>query len=179
MWYTGWQPVYYTIYASLMVSSNQHTTQSKHHLQSVPTSTHTVHTSLTVSSNQHTHTVHTSLTASSNQPAHSPHITYSHFQSAHHTVSTPHSPHITYTLQYHSPHHNISHNSTHTLNNFNSQDLIIVLLTYININYIILNEIIIIFNCYVVMMTQLNTFVPLYCCNITMWMATVAAETCW
>ena len=39
------------------------------------------------------------------------------------------------------------------------------LLTYIFISYIILTKIIIIFNCYGVMVTQLTTFVPLYSCN--------------
>jgi len=41
-------------------------------------------------------------------------------------------------------------------------------------------EIIILVNCYGVTATQLTTFVPLYSCNnITLKMATVAAETCW
>jgi len=69
----------------------------------------------------------------------------------------------------------------HRLNNFNPQDFKhYPLVTSIYIAYVILNEIIIIFNCYGVTVTQLTTFVSLYSCNnITMKMATVAAETYW
>ena len=44
-----------------------------------------------------------------------------------------------------------------------------------------LTVIIVIFNCYVVMATQLTTFVVLCSCNnnVTLKMAAIAAETCW
>jgi hypothetical protein len=46
--------------------------------------------------------------------------------------------------------------------------------------YIILSEIIKIFNCYGMTATQLTKFVPLYSCNnITLKMAGVVGETCW
>jgi hypothetical protein len=48
------------------------------------------------------------------------------------------------------------------------------------LTYIIVTEIIVIFNCYGVMTTQLTTFAPLYSCNnITQKKAAIAAETCW
>jgi hypothetical protein len=68
------------------------------------------------------------------------------------------------------------------LNNFNSQDFNhYPFLTNIYITYTILTVIIIILNCYGMMLTQLTRFVPLYSCdnNITLKMAAVAAETCW
>jgi len=54
-------------------------------------------------------------------------------------------------------------------------------LTHIYSTYMILTGITIISNCYGMTMTQLTTFVPLYCCNnnITLKMAAIAAETCW
>ena len=54
-------------------------------------------------------------------------------------------------------------------------------LTSVYITCIILTEIIIIYNCYGVMVTQLTIFVPLYCCNnnITLKMAIIAAGTYW
>jgi hypothetical protein len=54
-------------------------------------------------------------------------------------------------------------------------------LTYIYIIYIILTEIIIIFNSYGVRATQQTTFVPWHFCNynITLKMAPIAAATCW
>jgi len=59
----------------------------------------------------------------------------------------------------------LTSNTPHRLNNFNSQDFNHYLLTYIFISYIILTEMIVIFNCYGVMVTQLTTFVHLYSCN--------------
>jgi len=53
-------------------------------------------------------------------------------------------------------------------------------LTYIYITNIILTEILIIFNCCRMTVTQLTTFVPFYSCNnITLKIAATAAETCW
>jgi len=51
----------------------------------------------------------------------------------------------------------------------------------IYITYIILTEIIIIFNCHGMAAKQLTTFVPLYNFNnnITLKMAAIVAETCW
>jgi hypothetical protein len=66
--------------------------------------------------------------------------------------------------------------------NFNCQDFNhYPFSTYIYITCTILTEIIIIFNCYGVMVIELTTFVPLYCCNnsITLKMAITAAETYW
>jgi len=59
----------------------------------------------------------------------------------------------------------LTSNTPHRLNNFNSQDFNHYPLTSNFIPYIILTEIIIIFNCYEVTVTQLTTFVPLYSCN--------------
>ena len=70
----------------------------------------------------------------------------------------------------------------HTLNDLKSQDFNqYPLLTYSYIAYIMLTEVIIIFNCNGVTAGQLTAFVPLYCCdnNTTLKMAAVAAETCW
>jgi hypothetical protein len=102
--------------------------------------------------------------------------------------------HRPYTIQYISPsahhlhawyktHHiTISSTTPHRLNNLNSQDFNhCPFLNYISITYIILNEIIIIFNCYGVTVTQLTTFVLFYSCNnnITPKIDAIAAETCW
>jgi len=59
----------------------------------------------------------------------------------------------------------LTSNTPQRLNHFNSQDFNNYPLTFIFIPYIILTEIIIIFNCYGVTVTQLTTFVPLYSCN--------------
>jgi len=63
-------------------------------------------------------------------------------------------------------------------NDFKSQDFNHdPFLTYVYSTYIILTEIIIIYNCYTVTVTQLTTFVPLHCCNnITLKMAAIAAK---
>ena len=61
-------------------------------------------------------------------------------------------------------------------NDFKSQDFNHdPFLTYTYCTYIVLTEIVIIFNCYAVKVTQIITFVPL-CCgnNITLKMAAIA-----
>ena len=79
-------------------------------------------------------------------------------------------------------HHITTPNTTlHRLNNFISQDFNhYPFLTYTCITYIIVTEIIIIFHCYGVTVTQLTTLVSL-CCdnNFTLKMAGTAAITCW
>jgi hypothetical protein len=193
--YKQFQPVYHTTYISPTNSFNQCTTPPTYHLQTVSTSIphhlhitykqfqplyHTTYISPTNSFNQYTtppiyhkqfqpvyHTTYISPTNSVNQYTTPP--TY-HLQ----TVLTsilPHRPHITYTPQYRSPHHhNITsphHNITpHTLNNFNSPVLIIIILKLYLCYDIILTEIRIIFNFYVVM-TEQTTFVS--CIVILYW----------
>ena len=76
--------------------------------------------------------------------------------------------------------HHIKRHSTHTLRNFKPQDYnYYPFSSYIDITYIILSNIIKIYNCYGTT-SQLTTFVPLHSCNnVALKMATIAAETCW
>jgi hypothetical protein len=109
----NYKQAHHTVHTSPTVSSNQPTTPFTHHQQSVPTSTphrphitysqfqpahhtvphitcsqfqqahHTVHTSPTVSSNQHTTPFTHHLQSVPTSTPHRPHITYSQFQPAH------------------------------------------------------------------------------------------------